>query len=185
MKKILSLLLLVAIASCTHVDRTLKVNFNSDLNKSNFGSEIKVSVKVVDDRMDKKLLGTKEYCDGKKVKITSAENVADLLRKKILNSLLQEGFKEGNDRTIEVHIQQLNYKASCSLIGKSDAQMTLSVIVNNSKTNTKTTRDFDLTSENKHFIIPLAETDEKNINGLFSEMMETILSNEAFLKSLL
>lgn len=185
MKKIILAAALLALASCTHLDRKVKLDFSANPKKSNFGSGIKVDVAVIDERLDKNKIGSKEFCDNKKITLSSAENIADLLKKKISESLKQEGFEKGGERIVEVRIEQFDYKAECGFLGKSDAEISLKISVINSKTNMKVTRNFELKVNGKHFIIPLEATDDKIINDLLEDMMENILENEALLKNLL
>jgi len=185
MKKLLIIAALLALASCTHLDRKIKLDFSQNPKKSNFGSGIKTSVNVIDERLDKNKIGSKEFCDNKKITLSSEENIAQLFKKKIDESLKQKGFSSGGDRLIEVHIQQFNYKAECGFLGKAEAEIALQISITNTKTNLKVTRDFELKNDSKHFIIPLAATDEKIINELLEDMMDNILENEALLKNLL
>jgi uncharacterized lipoprotein YajG len=79
----------------------------------------------------------------------------------------------------------LQYKAKRQFfIGTSKANASFKVIVKNSKTGSKFTKNFDLSLKNKHFIAPLESTDAATINALLQEIIENILNDESLLKKL-
>ncbi len=184
MKKLLIILSLLTVISCANKDKKIRFDFSVDTKKSNIGNGAKLDLAVFDDRLENASIGSKEYCDNKKITISTDQNLAELLQKKISDSLLQKGFKQGNDRLIEIHIEHLQYKAECGFIlGKSQAEVAIKVSVKDPKSNAKIIKDFELSLSNKHFILPLITTDEKIINDLLETVIKDILDNNILLKN--
>ena len=185
MKKLLILISLLTLISCTNKDKKIRLDFSIHDKKSNIGNEVKIRLAVVDDRLENNFIGTKEYCDNGKINITTQQNLAELLKQKISDNLLQKGFKNGNDKLIEIHIEQLQYKAECGfLLGKSEAEVAIKVTITDVKSGAKITKNFEVSANNKHFILPLASTDEKVVNDILEVVVEDILNNNALLKNL-
>jgi uncharacterized lipoprotein YajG len=184
MKKLLIVASLFTLISCTHQDKNIRLDFLPEDMKSNIGNGVKLNLTVIDDRLETKFIGTKEYCDNEKISIYSEQNLAALLKKKIRDNLLQKGFVGGNDKIIEIRIKQLQYKAECGfLVGKSKGDVMIKVSAIDPKNGAKITRDFEVSLNNKHFILPLAATDEKIINDLLEVVVKDILDNDMLLRN--
>jgi uncharacterized lipoprotein YajG len=185
MKKILILASLFVAASCTYTTQRVNLNFSFDDKKSGLGNNTVLDVAVIDDRMDKEILGKKKIGD-EEVNIVSEQNLAALLQKRIAENLVQRGFKQGKGKLVEFHIESLKYKAKRKFfIGKSEADTNFKVIVKNVRNGTTFTKNFNLSVKNKHFIMPLEATDANTINDLIQEVVENILNDESLLKSLI
>ena len=184
MKKLLMAATVLALSSsCTYYDKLVKFNLNFEDKKSDVGNNKGLDLAVHDDRLKPSFIGTKEFCDNKKININTEQNLAELLKKKIDENLSQKGFKKGNDRLVEIHLEQLQYKAECGfLLGKSKADVVIRVAVTNPLLNTTMTKTFELSSNNKHFIIPLSATDEKIINDVLEEVVQDILNHDMLVR---
>lgn len=184
MKKLLIVASLFTLISCTHQDKKIRLDFSLEDKKSNIGNGVKLNLVVIDDRLENNFIGTKEYCDNEKITISTEQNLAELLKKKISDNLLQKGFVGGNDKLVEIHIAQLQYMAECGfLVGKSKGDVMIKVSVIDPKSGAKITRDFEVSLSNKHFILPLAATDEKIINDLLEVVVKDILDNDMLLRN--
>lgn len=184
MKKFLIVASLFALASCVHPDQKVRVELTFKDAKSNIGNNVKVDLAVFDDRLETQLFGSKEFCDGQKINLINEQNLTRLLKDEISDQLSKKGFKQGSDKFVEIHIKQLKYKADCGfLLGKSRADILAQVLTINPKTGTKTTKNFELSSKNKHLILPLASTDAEIINELLEEMVGNILNDDIIVRN--
>ncbi len=185
MKILLTIISLFALISCAHQNQKIRVDFSLDEKKSNIGNDVGISLAVFDDRLENKFFGTKEFCDDQKISITSNQNLAELLENEINNQLLRKGFKQGNEKIVEIRIQNLKYEASCGfLLGRSKADVSVKVSVTSSKGKIKTTKNFGLTANSKHFLLPLASTDADTINNVLSQVVRDILEDDMIVRNL-
>jgi len=184
MKKLLTILALTTLFSCTHQDQKVRLDLSLNVEKSNIGNDVGINLMVFDDRLEKGFIGSKEHCDNQKINITLEQNLAELLKKQMISLLMKKGFRQGSDRIIELHIQELQYKAICSfMIGKSEANILIRVVSIDPKTNRKNTKDFQLSLNGKHFIIPLESSDANAINEIFNEILAKILDDDVILRN--
>lgn len=184
MKKILAMFSLLLAISCSHANQTVKLDFTLDNKKSDIGNDKKVRILVIDDRSNKEIIGSKEFGD-EKIEIKLDQNLAEFLQKKITESLVEKGFKIGDEKIVEIHLKKLKYKAKCKfMIGSSKANGEINLIVKNSKTKSEFTKDYNLSLKRKHFLVPLESSDAKIINSLIEEMAEDILDDKKFLENL-
>jgi uncharacterized lipoprotein YajG len=136
----------------------------------------------MDDRIEPNFLGTKEYCNYDKISIINEQNLTDLVARKIEEDLSNKGFSKGDDKVVEVAIKKLQYESECNFfLGKSQAHVLIKVSVNNAKSKTKITKNFELSLKNKHFLIPLISTDINTINELLNEVIQDILDDKILL----
>jgi len=185
MKKLLIIISLFTLISCNHQDEKIHLNFSFKQEKSNIGNNVGTRLTVFDDRLVNDFIGVKEFCDDEKININSGGNLVELLRKEIDEQLLRKGFKQGNEKLIEIHIQNLKYEAKCGIfLGQSKADILVKVLVTNSKSNVTAVKNFALSMQSKHFILPLASTDANTINRLISEVVNDILDDDILLRSL-
>ena len=185
MKKLLLVAALFLAASCTHENQKINLTLHLDDTKSNIGNGAKLDLMVFDDRANDGIFGTKEFSSDEKVKIISQENVALLLTQKVEQNLIAKGFKKGNGKIVEIHIEQLYYLAKRGfLVGTSEGIAVIKILVKNTKTKSVVTKNFSLSLNNKHFIAPLESTDASTINSLLQEITRDILSNQDLLKNL-
>lgn len=185
MKKILIIISLFTLISCNHQDRKVHLNFSFEQTKSNIGNDIGVHLAVFDDRLVSGFIGVKEFCDDQKISLTSDQNLAELLKKEIDEQLLRKGFKQGDQKLVEIRIENLKYDAKCGLvIGKSQADILVKVSVTDAKTNINAVKNFELSIQSKHFILPLSSTDDNTINRIISEVVKDILDDDILLRSL-
>lgn len=184
MKKLLLLASLILAASCTHHNQHVDFDLSFNNTKSNVGNASAIDLIVFDDRSEDRVIGIKEFGD-EKVKITTSENIALLLTKKINQNLAAKGFKKGADKLIEIHIEKLHYQAKREFfVGSSQGEAMIKVIVKNAKNKSIFTKRFDLSLRDKHFIAPLESTDAATINGLLKEVVQDVLDNDELLKTL-
>ena len=184
MKKLLLLASVLLLTSCTHENQKIKFDIAIDREKSDFGNVGSIGLIAFDERSHKDLIGTKTFGE-ERIEISSSENLAELLRDKLSDNLEQKGFVKGRDKIVEVHLESLQYKAVRKFfIGTSEANSMVKIIVKNTKTGEKFTKNFTLSVKGKHFLAPLEITDRETINTILRDTVLDILNDKSFLKSL-
>lgn len=182
MKKLLILSFLFFAISCAHVDQKFKVNLTLGSEKGEVDQAKKIRVLVIDDRKDKEVIGDKKF-GSKKIKITNDENLAEVLQSKISETLLAKGFQFGGEKTIEIHLKKLKYRAKRGfLLGDSAANCKILVLVKGNKSEKEFSKNFKLSVKKRHFIAPLESTDNATINALLTEIIDEILSSDEVLE---
>lgn len=185
MKKLLAVATFFILISCSHQNQKVSFNLSFNDNKLSVENGSGINIAVIDDRLEKKILGTKEFCNDDKITISSDENLTELLQQKISENLAQKGFKKGRDKVLAIHLSNLQYSAKCGLIiGKSNADIAIKVVITDYKSGSEITKNFDLFLNSKHLFRPLESTDSQTINNLLQEMVSDILKDEALLKNL-
>lgn len=185
MKKLLAVATFFILISCSHQNQKVSFNLSFNDNKLSVENGSGINIAVIDDRLEKKILGTKEFCNDDKITISSDENLTELLQQKISENLAQKGFKKGRDKVLAIHLSNLQYSAKCGLIiGKSSADIAIKVVITDYKSGSEITKNFDLSLNSKHLFRPLESTDSQTINNLLQEMVSDILKDEALLKNL-
>ncbi len=184
MKKLLLASAILLLAACTHENQKMKFDITIDREKSDFSNVGAISILAFDERSQKEIIGNKTF-GIEKVTISSRDNLAELLREKIGENLAQKGFRQGLDKTVEIHLESVQYKAVRKFfIGTSEADSAIKVIVKNNKTGEKFTKNFALSVKGKHFLAPLESTDQETINTILRDTVLDILNDKSFLKSL-
>ncbi len=184
MKKILFAAVLMAASSCTHLDQKISFDFDFDNEKQNIGRGIGIDILVSDERGTDQI-GTKEFSSEEKIKISSKDNLAEILRQKVTENLYSRGFKKGWDNTIEIHVLKLKYNAKSEFfIGKSKAEAVIKAVVVNNRNGASLTKNLSSSLDGKHFIRPLESTDKSSINSLIKEIVQNILEDEEIIKRL-
>ena len=187
MKKTTSIAILATFLtfSCAHQDQNIKFNIAvSNVKSESINSISGLEIVAFDDRSNSSTIGEKSYGD-EKIAIASNENLAELLGKEISKNLFELGFKKGGDKIVEIHLEKLEYKAKRKFfIGKSEADIKIKVIVKNTKTKGKFSKNFALSTKRKHFLVPLEKTDSKTINNLIQETVAEIITDKTLLRNL-
>ncbi len=184
MKKLLIASLFIA-ASCTHENQNVAFNLRFNHEKSNVGNNAGIDVTVIDDRLNQNIIGSKQFSADEKVQIISEDNIAALIKAQINAFLEAKGFKRGNAKLVEVHIEKLQYSAKRGFpVGNSEGEASLKVVVTNTKTKTIFTKNFNLSLNNKHFIAPLESTDSATINSLLQDIISDVVNNNELIKNL-
>lgn len=184
MKNLLIFTAFLTLISCSHHDQKIKFDLNLNEQKSNIGKGAGIDLVMIDDRSDD-LIGVKEFGAEEKIKISSDENLAEFLQKKITKNLLQKGFSIGFGKTLEIHITNLKYTAKRKFfIGESVGKIAITAVVTNNKNQLTLTKNFSSGLDSKHFIVPLESTDAAIINNLLEEIINNILGDAELLKKL-
>ena len=183
MKKIFLVTALFFVLSCTHENQKVKFDLTLNSSQSAVGNGKAINLKIFDDRLDKKVIGTKKFSSDDVIQIISEENLSNLLAEKISKNLEERGFKIGLDKDFEIHIDKLEYRAKRKFfIGKSEGRISIKVVVKNNKDGSAMGKNFNIFLNNKHFIAPLESTDESTINALLQEAIQDALDNSDILK---
>ena len=82
MKNLLIFATFLTLISCSHHDQKIKFDLNLNEQKSNIGKGAGIDLVIIDERSED-ILGVKEFCAEEKIKISSDENLAEFLQKKI------------------------------------------------------------------------------------------------------
>lgn len=186
MKKSLIILTLFAAISCSYQNREVKFDLTLEHPESSIGANKEIRVLVIDDRSNKETIGKKKFGE-QKVYIKNNQNLSEILQEKISENLLQQGFKLGKGRILELHLTNLEYKASRGFpLGKSKAKAEIKVIVKNTNSSSaqEFNKNFTLYFTNRHFIASLESSDAKNINSLLEEIIQNVLDDNKLLFAL-
>ncbi len=184
MKKLLLILPFLAVISCAHENQKVTLNFDLNNQSSTIGRDRSVVVAVLDERANKNLLGRKKFSE-QEIEISPDINLANFLQPKIIQNLMRRGFKNGDDKKIEIHIESFSYIAKRGYpIGVSKIDANFKVVIQDKKTGAKFTKNYGMTSDSKHFIMPLEATDAETINVLLRDVVQEIVSDDSFLESL-
>lgn len=184
MKNLLIFATFLTLISCSHHDQKIKFDLNLNEQKSNIGKGAGIDLVMIDDRSGD-LIGVKEFGAEEKIKISSEENLAEFLQKKITKNLLQKGFSIGFGKTLEIHITNLEYTAKRKFfIGESVGKIAITTVVTNNRSQSILTKNFSSVLDSKHFIAPLESTDAAIINNLLGEIINNILEDAELLKKL-
>lgn len=184
MKKITLIAALLLTASCNHYNQKIALTTSFAAKQPIEDNSTTLNLKVFDDRKDKEILGTKEYGEAK-IKISAEKNLASFLRDKIAANLAEAGFAAGKDKNVEIHIETLTYHAYQHFpTSNSKAESIIRVVVTSPKNKTKFVKNYTLTLNGQHFLVPLERTDAKILNNLIQETFQDVLSDEAFIKAL-
>lgn len=183
MKKIFLVTALFFVFSCAHENQEVKFDLTFSSAKSAAGNGKAINLKIFDDRLDKKVIGTKKFSSDDIIQIVNEENLVGLLAEKISKNLEERGFKRGLDKDFEIHIDKLEYSAKRKFfIGKSEGRVAIKAVVRNNQDGSAISKNFNIFLNNKHFIAPLEATDEATINALLQEIIQDVLNNSELLK---
>ncbi|NBV07341.1 MAG: hypothetical protein EBS06_08955 [Proteobacteria bacterium] len=183
MKKIFLVTALFFVLSCTHENQKVRFDLTLDSSRSAAGNSKTINLKIFDDRLNKKVIGTKIFSSDDVIQIISEENLSNFLAEKISKNLEERGFKIGLDKDLEIHIDKLEYSAKRKFfIGKSEGRISIKVVVKNNQDGSAMGKNFNISLDNKHFIVPLESTDESTINALLQEAIKDTLDNSDILE---
>lgn len=164
---IISVFLLTSCASTTVEVKLLKSDPKSIYSKD----ESFRNIEVIDDRISKKIIGTKEYSD-EDVDIINNQNLANLIKYEIIRNLKKDNKFIDQDSTLKITIKDLTYNSRVGLfIGESKVTATLEASLTNNK-NIKYRKIYNLENERTHFIISLKKTDQKIINSILRDAID-------------
>jgi len=176
LKKIFILLFLFA-TSCVHNDFVVNVNF--DIYKSALKTDNKsLNVEVVDKRFNENLLGRK-ILGNRVVEITNSQNLASFLQKRISENFMAKGFILGNQFSIKVEIEEINYESKKGfLVGDTRSYARMIATVVNNLNGGRFAKNYEIDYTTKYFIVSSKEDDENNINALIQELVVDFLSDK-------
>ncbi len=186
MKKILLILPLLTAISCVYNDQKIALNFDLKNQVSTIGNYKGVELLVVDNRINKPLLGRKKFSSDEEIEIAPTTDLSAFVQQKITQNLLSRGFQYGRDKMVQIYIESLFYNASRDFaVGNSQISAKFKVVVKDKKTNYEFIKNYEMSYDNKHFIMPLEATDKKIINNFLRDMLQEILSDDNFIESLI
>ena len=195
MKKIIIFIISsILLSSCVSYKQE-NLNLNLSVNKKYFdlGGNDVIALMVVDDRIDKTLLGNKRVGE-KSIDIRSKQNLVEVVRDKVVkdlerNSFLVEksekfGESTSTSKTLKVEIVTFHYNACREFfISNAKVDILLRMTAQN-KAGEKYVTDKNFSLDRDHFIMPLISTDEKTINAALQEVLDTVFENQKLLEFL-
>lgn len=185
-KSFLFLAVLVAISSCANQSiQTIDLDISLKNIQSNYGNYKKVKLEIYDERENKNFIG-KKIVGGIFVNINSNQSLIDLVQNNITIALKLKGFDPGNDKVFEVHIANFEYYAKRDFfIGHSKANILFKIVVRDKyDTNKRYQKNYGLTINKDHFIMPLMKTDEATINYMLQEIFNDIFKDNNLMDNL-
>jgi uncharacterized lipoprotein YajG len=118
MRLILVVLLCLVSAGCAYIDQNLKVDPEASVTSDNIGGGRKIAVRVIDDR-DEQLIGKRgaQFLPGGK--ISSKQDLAEVLEEDVREGLLRKGFEPVKEHEtgllMKVELRSLEYNSSMGL----------------------------------------------------------------------
>lgn len=186
MKKILFTLPLLFLVACAHADQKLIVDFNIKNQASTIGANRALKVEINDNRVNKDVIGKRIFSAEDEPKIKIDTNLAEVIRQKITQNLTGRGFKLGNDKIVELNINNLSYDAKIGYpVGTGRAEISIRVVVSDAKNGNKFMKNYGTVVNSKHFMYPLEATISETVNNLLKDTLQEIVSDDSFMESLL
>lgn len=190
MKKFFTLIVSsILLSSCVSYNKEmLNLDVSVAPKYSDYGGSQAIRLVVVDDRLDRNLLGNKRLGENL-IAIKSNQNLTDVIKDKIAKDLGQNGFLavDGGmvNKVLEIHIINFNYNAYRDFfVGNSKIDVLLKITAKNKAYGTSYTTKQSLSLNKKHFIMPLITTDEQTINFALQDALDGILANQQLLEFL-
>ena len=117
--------------------------------------------------------------------MTADQNVAEFLKKKLIDNFILKGFGVGGQKMVEIHLQKLGFKAKRGFpIGHSKMKVMVQVVIRDTLSESVFSKDYALEIKNKYFISSLKFVDAQVINSLLQEMVQDILMDDELLNEL-
>ena len=176
---------LMMTVSCTYNNQKVELGFDLNNKVSAIGHYKKVEVVVVDTRENKDVIGEKKYSSEVTVKITPNQDIANFLQQKLTHNLISRGFQYGNDKTLTLKIESLFYKANRSLIGTSEMGTSFKIIIKDNKNGSIFVKNYNISQNNKHFIMPLDSTVADAVNKFLQDAVQEIVADDSFIENLI
>jgi len=136
-----------SVGGCAYIDQNLKVDSEINIPSSEIGAGKEVGLSVLDDRSEQMIGRRVDGYGFKAAKITSSQDLAEILRKCVSYGLKKNGFvpveKDGSPTSMRVELRALAYDTSMGLWTEGNiGESTIKVIAANpqGKTYEKTYR---------------------------------------------
>jgi uncharacterized lipoprotein YajG len=176
------------LVGCAYTTQQATLSPELQLSGTNIGNNATVAVKVVDERSDKSL-GYRGSAYGKAAKITTGQNVAEVIYEKIVEGLKQNGFNpvphgfnpvphsKGITRALKVEIRLIEYSTSVGFwTGGVHTKSALKAIAKN---NGKVYENlYRVDNEKRIVFAPFAKENEKLINKAVSEVLQKLFGDQ-------
>lgn len=186
MKKFLLILPLLTMISCVYNDQKIPLNFDLNNQISTIGGYKGVELLVIDNRINRPLIGRKKFSSDEEIEIVPTTDLSAFLQQKITQNLLSRGFQYGKDKMVQIYIESFFYEASRNImVGNSGINAKFRVVVKDKKSNDEFVKNYEMSLNKKHFVMPLESTDELTINLFLRDMLQEILSDDNFIESLI
>ncbi len=179
--------LLLLFNACAFTPQKASLSPSIHVTERNIGNGVSVSVAVVDERSDS-TLGHRGGGFGKGAKITTDQNVADVVMGSIVEGLKRKGFNANptqgdSQRALKVEIRLIEYSTSAGMFtGGVHTKTTLKTIANNDG---KFYENFyRVENEHRVAVVPSADVNERWINEALSEAIQKLLDDTELISHL-
>lgn len=168
-------------------DQVVVLNPNVSVARADYGKGNPIIVEVIDER-DQGIIGRRYWGDGEAAKITTEQNIADLIRKKIVGALSDYNFKpvpsgESHPITLKVEVRRLVYRGSSGLnTFLLQAKVTLKAIARNRDATYE--QFYRVENEERVLIVADAEFNSKLINAALSDAINKLMNDPELLNFL-
>ncbi len=179
---------LIFLASCSYKNHKVDVDLKGKNVSSQIGEGVAVSISVADVRQEK-IVGKKIISYEKQVEVGINQDLERIIYQRIANNLSSRGFAVKNnnvDKIIGIHINNLFYESKKGiLIGNSKIKVEIQVSIKDQKSKKIFTKKYGINSGRSHFVVSSKKADAKIINDILQEVVNDILTDDAFLQNLI
>ena len=173
--------------SCAFLPQKVNIAPAIEIQQSTIGKGKEITVVVRDER-DDLTLGYRQSGFGRGSKITSSQDVREIVEDKIIQGLSAKGFapvltKSAGVQLLEVEIRKIEYIGSSGFFTFGiHTKATFNAITQTP--HEKFEKVYRTEKENRWFITPPASTNAKYINETIAEAIQKICEDEALLSAL-
>lgn len=177
------LILVVPLGGCAYIDQNLRVAPQPAIYASDIGKGKKVALRVIDDR-DEQIIGKRGAMQAyAAAKITTDQDLADVLREVFLDGLRKRGFEpvgyNDSDLSLKVELRSLAYDTSMGFwTGGNIGKATLKVVATNPSGGTYENA-YRGQEEIRTAFIGSQETNAKVVNDALNGALERAFADQA------
>lgn len=186
-KNILVLLGLVFLAGCAFNPQQAKLSPSVSVLPSSEGHNVKVALKVVDERPSK-AIGRRGAGFAPAAEITAAEDISVVIQRSLMDGLRKKGFNpvdstEGNGAHLTIEVRLLEYSTSQGFwTGGVHIKGALKAIAVRGANNYE--RMYRTEKEERVVIVPTAEVNERWINDALTNVLNQVFDDVGLFKFL-
>ena len=181
------LISMIVINGCAYTSQVATLNPKVTTKKSNIGSGSIVELKVVDERLDKKL-GHRGSAYGPAAEISTGQNVAELIYQKLAAGLENNGFfvvpfNNGVPTSFKAEIRQIKYHSAAGFVTFTiQVNSAIKGICRNNEKNYELMYRGEV--EEEWLVVPFADTNERILNESLSKVLEKMFLDKKLLECL-
>lgn len=186
-KNVVVLLSIIFLGGCAFNPQQAKLSPSVSVMSSNEGHNVKVAIKVVDERPSKSL-GRRGTGMIAAAEITAAEDIAVVVQRSLMDGLRKKGFNpidssEGNDPRLTIEVRLLEYSTSQGFwTGGVHIKGALKAVAVRGADNYE--RMYRTEKEERIVIVPTAEMNEQWINDALTSVLNQVFEDAGLFKFL-